>query len=150
MKRSIGFAAAALVAASLSACGDKPGPGRSPAGVVGTWVIDLPALEAERAQLSKLPADERMQREFQINMAKEMNVTGDFRADGTATWSVTLMGQTTSVTGTWTEKDGKVVVSPGETKTATGSMTTKEVVLTWKDGNLVFDGDGTRVVLRRK
>jgi len=138
MKRILAFLLSFALMAGVTACGDKSSGGGAGGGPVGSWSIDLEkaidmGMAEAKKQLNAMPEDQRKMAEEMMGgkaaremMTKQMaDLKMDVTVNADKTFTVASSepgGKTTdNMTGTWEEKDGKLVFT---TKTKNGQPAT--------------------------
>ncbi len=151
------IAVAVLGCLALASCGGS-------ASTTGTWVLDVDATLGDATkkideQLAKMPEEGRKMAEPMMKaglaMIKNIKFEIEMKSDGTATFEMSGMGDSSKATGTWEEKGGKITL---RAKTVDGKPAEgddkKEMVLTREGDKLVAEmGDGAnkgKLVLKKK
>lgn len=142
MKKWIAILMIVLTALCAVACDTEEKKDENADSIVGTWVTDY------ETTMAGLSAEEKAMMEQYGATADSNQVQYTFKADGTGSASINLMGESNTVKFTYTAKDGKLVMTvtdDGKTETASFDYEINDKKLVLSDGE-----DGEIVTLKRK
>jgi hypothetical protein len=161
------LAAAAVLLGAACNKGGGGGAGGGGGGVVGAWTIDTDSLVTAMTEMAKkqpgadpsqMPAEaragmEQMMRDMVKAQAAKMNMTIEFKADGTASMTGTMSDENVSGTAKWHMNGNEVVLTErtknGKPEPDSGD---KEPKMLLKDGKLVMTAEGMpfEIAFKRK